>query len=542
MATSFSFEGKNIKIPGSYSTIKSGQKNPPVDLDFGTVLIIDTGSGAGYGGGAGINGTLASGKDAIYIMNDVEEMQNFAKGGLWYLLANPLFRPAGLGVDGVSSVLFARAASTNAAEFAYTFVGGGANGGNVQVQVRDEGLIGNASIDATPELRKGYAAIMEAGVVDTAKFIIKFYRGTYTGLDQNGLPFNEVDEGDAAPILLAETPEFDNMQEVIDYMNEDFTFNTYFKLKTSSVAGTGAVDAADLAANLAYNPAAGGTETYSTSALTDVLDEVADLNISFIFADDFGNDAQSANNFKIANHIVDDSQFKPELYIAAGSAIGDFAQSQLDAAFWDSDFVTVVHGGIQKASRRAGVGFKNYDSYYKAALMLGREAGLEPQVPLTFKDIDIDGEVHPLNDKEVVIALDAGLLVSRLEGASFDIVKGVNSLQKNTFLVNDDGTIHSKQIKRIARQINKELIVNSKEQLLKDPSGVNRNTLSELDVQKWTEGYLTRKIAVPTADNLILTFQEVVVTREQDAYKITYKFTPNSEISFLFFTGFIVNV
>ncbi len=542
MATEFSFNGKNIIIPGAYSTIKSGQKNPPLDLDFGTLLIIDTGSGASYGGGAGIDGLLASGKDAIYVLNDTEEMQDFTKGGLWHLLANPLFKPANLGTNGVSQVLFAKAATTVAAELTYTFVGGGANGGTATLQVRDEGLIGNGALDARPELVKGYAAVMEAGVLDTAKFKLKFYRGTFTGLDQNGLPFDEVAEINTLPVLLTESIEFDNMADLITWMTNDFTFNSFFKLKTSAVAGTGVVDAADLAANLAYNLAAGGTEVYSTANLTKVLDEIADINISFIFADDFGASAQSANNFKILTHIINDSVFKPELYIAAGSDIGDFAQSQLDAAFWDNDSVTVVHGGVKKASRNIGTGFKVYDSYYKAASVIGREAGLEPQVPLTFKNLDIDGEVHPLNDKEVKIALKAGLLISRIEGGSFDITKGINSLQKNDFLVNDDGTIHSKQIKRIARQLNKEIIVNAKEQLLKDPEGVNRNTLSELDVQKWIEGYLLRKIASPTADNLILNFQEVTVVRDQDAYKITYKFTPNSEISFLFFTGFIVNV
>lgn len=547
MATKFNFNGEEIIIPGPYSTIKSGQKNPPVDLDFGTVLIIDTGSGAGYGGGAGINGALAVGKDAVYSLVDIEEMQDFTKGGVWHLLSNPLFRPAGLGINGASKILFARAATTIPAELSYSFTGDGAgsesvvNGGDFTLQVRDEGLIGNGVL-LNSELTKGYAALMEAGVLDTDKFILKFYRGTFTGLDQNNTPYNDIAEASALPQLLVKSPEFNDLTELISWMSTDFTFNNYFKLKTSSTSGDASVDEYDLLVNLNYNLAAGGTEDYTTANLTKVLDAVADENISFILADNWGVNARSANNFKILTHIIEDSKFKPEMYVAGGSVIGDFVTSQGDAAFWDNDSVTVVHGGVKKASRNVGQGFKIYDSYYKAAAALGREAGLEPQVPITFKDIDIDGEVHPLNDKEVTAALKAGLLVSRLEGASFDITKGVNSLQNNTFLVNDDGTIHSKQIKRIARQLNKEIIVNSKEQLLKDPTGVNRNTLSELDVQKWTEGYLLRKIASPSSDNLILNFQEVTVVREQDAYKVTYRFTPNSEISFLFFTGFIVNV
>ncbi len=547
MATEFSFNSKNIIIPGSYSTIKSGQKNPPLDLDYGTVLIIDTGSGAGYGGGSGISGVHSSGKDSIYQLNDIQEMQNFVKGGLWYLLANPLFRPAGLGVNGVSRVLYTKAATTVPASLIYTFTGDGdgsesvVNGGTFTLRVRDEGLIGNGVL-TNSVLTKGYAVLMEAGIVDTDKFVLKFYRGTYTGLDQNNTPFDNITLANSQPLLLITSPEFNDMQDLIDWMNLDAVFGSFFELQSSSVNGDGAVDNYDLLNNLNYVLFAGGTETYTTANLTKVLDAVADLQISFIFADDFGNDAQSANNFKILTHIVEDSKYKPELYIAAGSTINNFTLSQQTTVFYDNDHVTVVHGGVYKANRNMASGFKTYDSYYKAAAILGREAGLEPQVPITFKNIDIDGEVHPLNDKEVITALRAGLVVSRNENGSFDIIKGINTLQQNTFLLNDDGTTHSKQIRRIARQLNKEIIINSKEQLLKKPDGVNRNTLSELDVQQWVKGYLTRKIAEPNIDNLILSFREVVVVRDQDAYRITYKFVVNSEISFLFFTGLVVDI
>ena len=51
MATKFIFNNKQVSIPGSYSKIESGIKNPPLDLEFGNALSIDTGSGAGFGGG-----------------------------------------------------------------------------------------------------------------------------------------------------------------------------------------------------------------------------------------------------------------------------------------------------------------------------------------------------------------------------------------------------------------------------------------------------------------------------------------------------------
>lgn len=546
MATSHIFNGQTFKIPGVRSVIKSGVKNPPLALSFGTVFVIDTGTGANFGGGAGVNGTLAKDKDTFYEFDNIADYRAFIGGGLWWLLASPLFRPAGIGVNGVSKIIHVRAATTVPAELVYTFTGDNngstsiVNGGVLTVQMRNEGLVGNG-VEVSSKLTRGFAATMEAGVNDTSKFILKFFRGGFTGTDQNSLPFDGIVEADTTPVLLAQSPEFDNIQTVIDWMTDDFTFNLNFKLKTSVNNGDGSVDNADLLLNSGNNLAAGGTESYTTANVDTILENAADLDISFILADDDGPNAQSANNFKIVNHAVVDSKFKPEVYIGAGYLDSNFAQSKLDAAFYNNDLVTVVHGGVKIASN-LGSGFREYNSIYHAAAILGREAGLEPQVPITFKDIAIDGERHPLNDKLVRQALDAGLVVSRNEAGSFEIVKGVNSLQKNDFLVNEDGTTHSKQIKRIARQLNKEIIINAKSQLLKDPNGVNRSTLSELDVQKWLEGYLLTKIATGLDDNLILDFQDITVVRDQDAYRISYGFTPNSEISFLFFTGFILNV
>ena len=51
MATSVYFNGKLRTLPGIYSTITSGDSNSTRNLDYGTVLLIDTGVyGAGFGG------------------------------------------------------------------------------------------------------------------------------------------------------------------------------------------------------------------------------------------------------------------------------------------------------------------------------------------------------------------------------------------------------------------------------------------------------------------------------------------------------------
>lgn len=547
MATSHVFEGKTYKLPGVRSTIKSGIKNPPIDLGFGSLLIIDTGLGAGYLGGAGISGELTDPAEAFYTVDNIEDYRLFTKGGIMWLLGEPLFRPAGVGINGVSSVTVARAAETVAASASYSFSGDGsgsvATGGTLTIKTRDEGLVGNGVEDiVSGELIKGYGVLMEAGINDTAKYVLKFYVGQYPGDDTvNGVPYGGLASSKYKPRLLIQTPEFDNIQEAIDWMNENATFNEYFTLSASSVSGDGTIEPADLAANNTMNLFSGGTETYSTTHVDSVLAQIAELNVDFILATDYGADAQSADNFKIFSHIIEDSLYKPQLYIASRDDRSGFSASIADAAYYDNQYVTVVHGGAKKSSR-VGTGFNLYPAIYKAAALLGREAGLEPQVPLTFKNININGEQHLLNSREQEQALDAGLLVTALIQNSFDIVKGVNSLQENTFLVNEDGTTPSKQILRIARQLNKEIIINARRQLLKKPDGTNRNTLSENDVASWLEGYLLRKIATPQDDNLILAFQDITVTRDQDAYRINYGFIANSEINFLFFTGFMLDV
>lgn len=547
MATQFNFNGNTIKIPGVYTNTKSGIKNPSQALPYGNVLIIDTGSGATWGGGAGIDGELAANKKAIYEFDNIADYRNFHKGGLHWLLAEPLFRPAGTQFGGASKVYFIKAATTTAAEIAVSFTGDGGgsesvvNGGDFTIQILDEGVIGNGVLNTNSELKKGYAIKMEAGTIDTNKFVLKFYRGGWTGTDQNNLDYNGISDLNAKPVLIETSPEFDNVSTLYNWMLTDASFAVNFKLKAGyTTGGDGSVDYYDLLDYDTYTLASGGTESYAGTALLDtVLTTIKDMDVSFILSDKYAANATATSNDTILEHIVSESVFKPQLVIGGGNDENGFASSLAAAAHFDSDSVTLVHGGIKKISKQ---GLREYDSIYKAAAICGREAGLAPQIPITFKNIKIDQERHDLTDKQITQALDAGVVVTKLQDGSFDIVKGINTLQENTFLVNEDGSTHSLQIKRIARQLNNEIRVNSKKALLKNPLGVNRNTLSEEDLKDWLKGYLLSKKAKPGQDNLIIGIGDITVSRTADAYSVEYEFTPNSEISFLFFTGLIINI
>jgi hypothetical protein len=550
MATLFNFDGKIISLPGVYGNIKSGVVNPPVAQPYGDVLIIDTGSGAGFGGGSGINGQLYQDKNTIYEFDNLPDFEAFCKGGLWWLLGNPLFNPAGPNFQGVSKIYFIKAATTTAAKLNFTFWGdghrsisetGSPNGGTLNILCLDEGVVGNGVL-TNGVLSQGYAGIMTPGKLNPSAFILSFYLGSFTGLDQNGLPYNGVYPGSTTPTLVAQSPEFTNISTVITWMQQDATFNKYFKLTASTISGSGLVDSHDLEDYSSYELAYGGTESYADPShilMNRVLTAVENMVINYVFADQWGSSATSATNELLANYVVNQNKYKPQLWIGGGDSANDFVSNSLNtASFYNQDSVTVVHGAIYINSL---LGQRTYNVMYQTAAVLGREAGLEPQIPITFKNISVDGEVHKLTNTDATKALAAGVIAVWNQDGAFEIIKGITSLQNNQFLINNDGTISSQQLKRVTRQVNLNMIVNGK-LLFKNPKGTNRNTLSVIDLVNWAQTELKSMIATPQADNLILSFLTPTVTRRQDGYYLKYKFTPNTEISFLFETGVVIGV
>lgn len=661
MPTRFMFDNREIILPGAYSTIKSGIKNPSLALAFGNTLIIDTGSGKMWGGGSGINGTLKSGKQAHYTFDNVRDFRNFVRGGPWWLLGGPLFFPGGGATTGISSLTYIKAKTTTPAVLQLLFGDqiddsdgdGASNNSSVDLQVVEEGFSGNAVLgdetraqctvtitnagsagntinikdykgeilaeytvesgdgisdvitglsasmtasllatvvsttstqitfqapsgygaDANGEtnlitttgsvagisgfysggvegtlLTRGYAAKVIEGVLDTSKYIVQFWRGTFRGSDSQllvtGSPssFDGLAEISTKPELIVQSPEVSTVQELVDWMDDEsglgYDFNLFFKRSTTSIGTVDEIIDEDITTN--WIKASGGTESASSADLASALESIEDLVFDFILADKWGDEARALSNLSIQSYINTSLKIKPDLYVASGSTIGEFNTSIAHATAYDDMRATVVHGGAAVLDA-GGRHLKQYKSIYTAAALMGREAGLPPQVPLTFKGIGIQGEVHNLSTKEQKRALGAGLLVTKLDNGSFEVLKGINSLQNNTFLVNPDGTTHSKQLGRIIRQINKELSISAKTVLLKKPNGANRNTVSVEDVKEFVKTFLQARVAKRDFDNLIITFRDVEVVRNQDAYDITYAFEGNTEISFLFFTGFILD-
>lgn len=549
MATKFQFGNKTIKEPGVYTKIESGIKNLPLGLSYGNALIIDTGLGAGYGLGAGVDGELSKNKDSIYSFSDIKDFRAFVRGGIFWDIAQWLFKPSkNPNVNGVSNLFFVKAATTTAASIDWLFgdtsvslSGALPLGGSLKVQCKSEGLVGNGTLTSTV-LTRGFASKMRAGKVNTSKYIFDFYGGTFKGLDSDGDAYGNIKEVDSKPELLASSKEVATVGELVEWMKTDYYFNLYFKYISSD---EWTFDAGDLAAYTSYNLAAGGTENYSSANLDSVLENIAELDFQFILADKYGKtNGKHAYNDTILTSLVN-SKYGIFLVIGGGKDLNEFnvTDGSIEIAeHFDSENVLVVHAGIKK-TKTTGGGYKEYDSLYKAAAVLGRIAGLAPQIPGTFKDIDMDADMHDMKKIDRERALDAGVLHTKYEESfgKFIINQSISSLQKNDNMVNEDATTCEVSIKRIAAQLQKEIYYNVKVSLLQTEKGVNRNSLSPAVMTEYIRNYLQTKQATPQVDNLILTFRNITVKILQDAYFVEFEYEPNFPVNKIFVTGIMID-
>jgi hypothetical protein len=564
MATVKYFNGKVRKLPGVYSEIQSGVNNAPTTYNYSKVLIIDTGLGATYVGGSGVNGALKQDLDSVYVCNDILDAKAIIRGGLLYKAVEALFQPD-KGAIGISSLNIVKAATTTQATMTFTGTGGGAAGGSFVFRTIDEGIAANGILESTADsqtygegaigigeldgdkLVKGYGWSIDTGTVDVAKWIFKVWRGSWTGVHTDSIAYNEVAIQDAAPVLVAQSPEFNNIQELINWADDDFDFNSFFVKGTCTVTGTGVITQPDVTAVAGYNVATGATETYGAGDLTSALAAVQGLDYTHILCDKYGiTDYNGASVGAILSHIQTDAKYDKYLVYGGGKDKTEFSTatgSIAQAAYFNTNKAIVVHGDPLKSSNLAPTGFRRWPSIIKAAYVLGRCVGLQPQVPVTNKSIGIEGEAHKLSDKQKEQALDAGVLATYFDADfnAFVVLQGVNTIQNNRNVILANGTSFSWQAERIKAQLNKDIVINAKVQLLGDPNGVNRNTLSAERLKNWTETFLETKKATASQDNLIISYQDVTVIKDQDNYNVRYGFVMNGEVSKIFMTGIIID-
>lgn len=553
MATSVYFNGKLRTLPGAYSTITSGDSTASRSLDYGTVLIIDTGVyGAGFGGGAGVNGEGAQGLDAIYEFDDLTTFRNFVKGGMYWKCAEALWKPDPSNADavGISKLLFVRACTTKAAKMTFTATGGGSNGGTFVIRTIDEGLNANGvteEIDGVTYLKNGYAFTTEAGVDNPEAVVLKLWQGTFTGLYKDPvtgveLSYNELTVEQSDANLLCESPECTTMAELIYWAQTDENFGARFVLDdATAVKGTGEMNASDVTDG--YQLAAGGTETYTPNTdLESVLSQIADVDYNIVMTDQIGANALSAANKAIIAHRNLDAKFDKFVFIGAYDSRANYEVSLAYAKQANNAYVCIVHGGIGTASDMVASKIRWWGVFYNLCQVVGRTAGKPPYVPITNKTIGGDKLQMIPNEKEMEKAVKAGLIIVSNNPylKRFVILQGVTTLQDNTLLFNKKGQSFSLQFMRCLAQLNKECVVNAEIDLLADENGVNINTLSKGALETWTINFLQTRVATENQDNLISKFQNVVASRENDYYRVTYEVMINNEVTKIFFTGFLL--
>ncbi len=666
MAIKFNFGGKTVIEPGSYARIIGGTGIVPPVAAFGKVMLIDTGSNEGFGIGGGINGELSNGKNTIVEFSNATDFKEFVRGGLFYDLADYLFRPSfnGQGVDSIkyvragsttaasksttinantfvtktgtivtstsstavvgtgtkfttelsigdtiaddatdtavgvvasitddlNLVLVANAISTNSPGISYSARFSQPQGGTFTIKTVNEG-IGANGILFNSDLIKGFAWKLESGILDTSKFKFVFYGGNFRGVNAsskyftkpkwvigttyalnaevyyNGLVWKSLQASnagntpDANPsfwsivdtsdnyggvkpsesnsVALVSSPELSTLVELFSWMETDSTFKAYFKLTAKTVNGEGKIDDGDLASLSTFQLFSGGTTSYSASDFDAVLDNITEEDNSFFLMDVWGSNAKNANNTKLLSHIANDSEFSKLVVIGGGYDSSEFKGENGSlgiAKYFNSSKMICVHGGINIAGNNGVT--KELPSIYHAALYLGRTAGLEPQVPSTWKDINILSPIHELSKKERELALMGGVVHQRyVDGRGWVINQSINTLQQNEQLYLPNGDSYEVSIERIKMQLNKELILSSRLSFV----GGNLNTASSEDVKVFTEGYLYSRTARPNLDNLIINFRDVTVSLVNDCWKINYGFTPNSPINKMFFTGVMLD-
>ena len=540
MATKYKFAGRTVKLPGAYSRIVSGRNNPPLDLDFGRVLIIAS-EDHDIMGGAGVNGENSERKDSIYSFRSLKDFQDFVGQGLWWKAGESLFQPNRFD-PGASEIIVVKPCETTSASLTLDTTTSD-NGVKLVLKTLDEGLLANGvieTIDGEDYLRQGYAFTVEPGERDPSKFIMKLWVSSYRGESSDTYSYDEITVQKARPILLTQSIEFENAQELIDWANNDKALLSRFIVSDTESKGTGVITPADLVTYADITVATGGNSIYGAIDFDDMLEDISDLNFNFVMYLSGENVHTDTETLKLVNFLGQQLNYQKFLFV--GGSDDDLSESIVSSQVFNTDLVGLVHGGIKLRSRVSPTGFRSWNSHIHASYIVGRLAGLPPQVPITFKAINIDGLVDNLNVTKREDALDSGVIVTNFDDdrGLFIIEQGVNTLQDNDFTLNPDATSHVIQIKRIASQLNRELIFNAKSDLLSNPAGVNRNTLSEKDVLEWTKGYLQRKVATTDIDNLLISFQNITVTRIEDSYNVTYEFEPNSEIRIIFFTGFML--
>lgn len=535
MATVVNFHGKNYIEPGSYAATVYNPTSVVNVAEFGNVMIIDTGLSINgsyeFAGGSGVHGELSQGLKSVYEFENYEDFLSFMGGGLVGSIAEKIFTPL-TGAAGAPKLFYARAATTKCATLTVTISESNA----LVLKCKNEGIVGNG-VKVEEVLKVGYGAQIVAGdEADTFK--LQVYRGSFMGVDDAGEAYGAYSLAEATPNLIAESDDFTTLQELYDWASGNKQMLSHFVI---SMTGDGETELTAVSMVLAT----GGTTQYlSGTEYDDILEAIDELDITFFLCTNLnaanGKGVDAATNSKLFTFLKQDAKFTEFMVVPGGQddtdLLGESNTSQSIAKYFNSGQVAVVHGS-PIVDRKDGNGTKQLPTIYLAAAIVGLNAGMAPQTPLTFKRVGYQSFVYDLKKREREKALQAGIIHVRNVSGYWCVNQGVTTLQNNKQTIAPDGQSFELSIELIKAQLNKELILEGQTRF----TGQTAAQASPESVKNFTETKLESLVASTGNDNLLISWANVKVSAQNGDYFITYDFVPNVPVNKTFFVGNILD-
>lgn len=535
MATVVNFHGKNYIEPGSYAATVYNPTSVVNVAEFGNVMIIDTGlamNGAyEFAGGSGVHGELSQGLKSVYEFTNYEDFLAFMGGGLVGDIAEKIFTPLD-GAAGAPKLYYVRAATTTCATLTVTLSGSN----SLVLKCKNEGIVGNG-VKVDEVLKVGYGAKIVAGeTADTFK--LQVYRGSFMGVDEAGEAFGAKSLADATPNLIAESGDLTTLQELYDWAKGNKQMLANFVV---SMTGDGETELAAVAMALAT----GGTTKYlSGTEYADVLEAIAELDVTFFLCTNLnaanGAGVNAATNGKLFTFLKQTAKFTEFMVVPGGEddtdLFGETNSSQSIAKYFNSGQCVCVHGA-PIVTRKDQNGTKQLHTIYLAAAIVGLNAGMAAQTPLTFKRVGYQSFAYDLKKRERERALQAGIMHMRNVSGYWCVNQGITTLLDNKKTIADDGQSFELSVELIKAQLNKELILEGQTRF----TGQTAAQASPQSVKNFTETKLASLIAYPGNDNLLISWKNVKVVAKNSDYFITYDFVPNVPVNKTFFIGNILD-
>ena len=535
MSTVVNFQGKKCIEPGSYAAVVYNPTSVVNVAEFGNVMIIDTGLSLAtvdgqqteFAGGSGVKGELNQGLKSVYQFDNYEDFLAFMGGGLVSHIAYKIFTPRD-GVAGAPQLFHVRAATTTAAKITLTL----SEGNTLVFTCKNEGLAGNG-IAVNGIVKVGYAAKVVAGDA-SGKFKVQIIKGTYKGADEYGEPYGAYSLAESTPEIITESEDLGTLAEAYDWAVNDKVVAANFNVSKTGDGST-AIKA------IAQVLATGGTTVFlNDGEYADVLEAIEELDLTFFLCTNknaaSGAGVNAETNGRLFTHIKQDAKFSEHMFVPGGEddtdLFGESNSSQSIAKYFNSDQVVVVHGA-PIVNRKDGNGTKKLPTIYLAAAIMGMNAGMAAQTPLTFKQVGYQSFAYDLKRKEREKALQAGIMHVRNISGYWCVNQGVTTLQNNKQTIAPDGQSLELSISLIKAQINKELILEGQVRF----TGNTAAQASPESVKNFTETKLASLVARPGEDNLLISWKNVGVTGQNGDYFITYDFVPNVPVNKTFFVG-----